>query len=1480
MFKRILAIAAMVCVLPALANAQDGTLVTWAKSAGGNIQTSLTGVIDSTSFKQTSAYGKTTKSYTNQGAVTVKVTANPGYQVVYEKVGCTGVENAVGASTFTCSEGVSSVYATFAYNPVKINLGATAGAGGKVNIAKIDNIFYGQKLLNPITFKFTPATGYKVSAITLNGGALTGLTTNPSNITNLAAGTAVAVTFPAGYEMLEGKALAATFAQDMTIAPTAKAGAPQTVTTETATLASASIGNVSSWNWVQTAGPSVLVNGVSTPVKATFGSPNAATTTVAGLTANGTYYFKLTVNGGTTATTTIIKTASILAAVQSQCVSCHTSNGVGVSPVNVYANWSGSAHKANLVICASCHVGANTSAHPGVAKTCAGCHTTTQNYHSVATATCSACHVNTNSHNVQNVKAGTITESHIAGAVAPGHAQYVSATVTCTNCHAGSNAAILAEYEASAHGNPAGEAWAHYNWRANDRAACQRCHNGTVFAAKLETLSDVTNYFGATPPVAAGEVLNCSACHSDVSTGALRAASTTFTVPMSNGATIAYDVPGASALCVRCHGGRESGDSVKLKSDAFTNLSFINSHYLAAGGMVYNKIGYEFTGQSYDDLGYHKNVGKDNAFGTGTAGPCVVCHMSAGQGHTWDFVTKDANGVITANNSTECVKCHAANMTAAAIEEAKESVHAGLAELQTALAAKGILFFNAHPYFYKDLNANGVYDAATEAGSGNAFKNWDAVYPGKGKDVMGAAFNFNLVEHDPGAYAHNRAYSLKLIADSIDFLNDGLVDGDANGAKTALATGIWKPAAGTSTNHSSIANDANCAGCHSAGINPTTADIQAALPDANGGCGSCHQGRVNSFITSVHFTTAENTTQSCAFCHSAAEHGGVVTCTPCHSAAMETAFHDAYATPGPAGTNCKDCHSGGGHPHSIKNTTAAALKTKCTECHSVGLKHVGNYVDENTGVRAITGEFTKRSHHVTGRAVKDSDCAVCHMEGKSDGGKVVMDPDFHMKDDKIYLRNGNTDLGQTPDKSVDGAYAWQPSNPDHTLMDQFCFSCHNAAGAPDAVVALTGVPSEAGYVRTALNPFGDSVSNDYDQVSRINVVGVYEQFDTGNSSHHAVRGQKYTSKNLTAAQFANISTANANFVENGVNKPIGALKTSNAANNYLKVGTMYETGKFTTTYTTLNNEELADDNVLHCGDCHTVGQFRAVDVDTAAGSFNKAVIGAHGSGNEYMLRNSNGDDVLAKDALVCYICHKENLYSNPGQTATSQTSGIIAHNSVNNSYGDCNGNGPNTAGLNGAARLWPEEGEMDDATFQTDVTEGKYPATGGSNIFGNKCLNCHNASDRKTFGGIHGNAGNASYTTYSGAKVATGAVTTVSRKPYRFLPGLGNFRYNGGDSAEQWTVKTLSQANKQGCYTLNGASTAAKTGDVAPNPSATRSPTYATAMDPTKKSPVVGAAIAGDNGILGSWGACTDHAGTSVFGGRATTRNLLRPLTY
>lgn len=684
------------------------------------------------------------------------------------------------------------------------------------------------------------------------------------------------------------------------------------------------------------------------------------------------------------------------------------------------------------------------------------------------------------------------------------------------------------------------------------------------------------------------------------------------------------------------------------------------------------------------------------------------------------------------------------------------------------------------------------------------------------------------------------------------------------------------------------AGDATCLGCHESTRDKTGQNLIADFKQSghytnesadplvvfplNGstqpGCAGCHGTSHNDLNPSA--------SGRCATCH------GAVTLAPGGKHATNYAFNGTTVVT----NSCNTCHQS-------HNTNLS-----CVTCHSVGQNATALRTGgpTNDGVRAITGEFAKRSHHVSGRAAKDSDCAACHLEGERNGTVVGVDIANHGNAGVINLRNGNIALVGNQTTAVGAGYPWDPAAPNHTLLDQFCFSCHNAAGAPDAVAALTGV---AGYTGTALNPFGDSVSNAYDQVSRVNVVGVYEKFDTGNSSHHAVRGQRYTASTLNAAQFSNISTANFNFQVNGVPAPIrGTTGTISATNLTKLTGTMFETGKFTPTYTTLNNVVLADNVTLHCGDCHTVGQFRAADVNTAVGSFNKAVIGAHGSNNEYLLRNSNGDDTFARDALVCFICHKENLYSNPGQTADFNAPDIQAHNSVNNSFVDCNGNNENSSGLIGAARLVPDERQIDDATFQAELAAGTYQPTGGGNIFGIKCMNCHNASDKKTFGGIHGNAGNASYTSYSGAKNPAGVVTTVSRKPYRFMPGLGNFRYNGGDSDDQWTVRTLSQANKQGCYTLNGASTATRTvlngtivaagtaGGVltrVPNPSPTNA--VASGANTGGYNPTTGimgpnGAPGNDNGILGSWGACTDHAGTSVFGGRATTRTLLRPLTY
>lgn len=375
-------------------------------------------------------------------------------------------------------------------------------------------------------------------------------------------------------------------------------------------------------------------------------------------------------------------------------------------------------------------------------------------------------------------------------------------------------------------------AWAHYDWdKTNDtvagdctgRAACQRCHTTTGVSNFLDapaTYNPANNDFlhlsgwTATTGSPQQELLYCWSCHSDAATGAMRNPGS-LTINYSNGASATYPDVAASNVCVACHTGAEIGDSIKGSTGDFTNLSFINSHYLTAGGQVFAVNGYEYAGQSYN-IGYHQKIGVANVWNTGNDGPCVGCHMSGDKPHTWDFLTKDGSGTITTNQSTLCSKCHAA-MSPATLEAEKERFAKALEALNLALQAKGLFFSNSYPdYFFK---------SATDYSSANAFKNWDGVnvgtvavpITGKGKDVMGAAFNYNLIEHDPGAFAHNNAYALKLIADSIDFLNDGLVDGDLNVASELLGKGIniGSEAGYAMVHNFTVASETTCSACHS-----------------------------------------------------------------------------------------------------------------------------------------------------------------------------------------------------------------------------------------------------------------------------------------------------------------------------------------------------------------------------------------------------------------------------------------------------------------------------------------------------------------------------------------------------------------------------------------------------------------------------------------------------------------------------------------
>jgi len=243
---------------------------------------------------------------------------------------------------------------------------------------------------------------------------------------------------------------------------------------------------------------------------------------------------------------------------------------------------------------------------------------------------------------------------------------------------------------------------------------------------------------------------------------------------------VQFDDAATSNLCIPCHTGLVNEASINGISD-FSNVSFagINPHYLAAAGILYNKIGFRFYSDpaKYDpSLTFstthfaHKNIGVNNYLlplplpvqPTGYNGPCVSCHMTSGT-HTLNI----AQGYLDQSNGV-CVKCHIVGspkeMNAAKIEDEKAGFNASLDFLQAMLTLNGMPYSADYPYF---ANTNWTPSAVGPAG-------------GNGKNNLGAAFNFSLLKRETGAFAHNRYYAKVLLFDSIDYLQHGSVTGTIN----------------------------------------------------------------------------------------------------------------------------------------------------------------------------------------------------------------------------------------------------------------------------------------------------------------------------------------------------------------------------------------------------------------------------------------------------------------------------------------------------------------------------------------------------------------------------------------------------------------------------------------------------------------------------------------------------------------------------
>lgn len=311
---------------------------------------------------------------------------------------------------------------------------------------------------------------------------------------------------------------------------------------------------------------------------------------------------------------------------------------------------------------------------------------------------------------------------------------------------------------AAPHGDYHSHAFTYWNEAGEVPVECAACHSEPGFIDYLGADGSATLAVDAPAPVNAP--IGCAACHTS-------AAHALESVPFPSGVTVTG--LGASAVCNVCHQGRASGDAVDAAiegrdEDAVgPGLSFMNVHYaIAAAVMRGSEVrgGYQYPDRSYAGPFAH----------VPSASTCVSCH--------------DPHS--TAVETEGCFSCHRGvddvreiRMRHADFDGdggASAGIHAEIIGLHE-LLDHAIRTYAAEvigepvgyapgrfPYFFNDLDADGLV-GEEEAAMANRYASWTP-------RLLKAAYNYQFVAKDPGAYTHNPVYALQLLHDSIEDLSE------------------------------------------------------------------------------------------------------------------------------------------------------------------------------------------------------------------------------------------------------------------------------------------------------------------------------------------------------------------------------------------------------------------------------------------------------------------------------------------------------------------------------------------------------------------------------------------------------------------------------------------------------------------------------------------------------------------------------------
>ncbi len=315
---------------------------------------------------------------------------------------------------------------------------------------------------------------------------------------------------------------------------------------------------------------------------------------------------------------------------------------------------------------------------------------------------------------------------------------------------------FYADWASSPHADHRAEPFNHWNKEGAIPVTCARCHSTPGFLDYLGadgTAPGVVNH-----PAPVGTVITCVACHNNKTR-------TLASVTFPSGLTV--DHLGAEARCMTCHQGVESKASVDkavahMADDTVEpKLTFINVHYRAAGATLYGtmaKVAYEYDGKTYAGRFQHR----------APYNTCITCHDL----HRVAVKVSDCSGChkeVTDKQSLHRIRTSKVDYdgngninegVAQEVDHLRGRLLTAIMDYAKTIAGKPIVYDPAtYPYFFVDSNSNGVADKA-EARFPNKYNAWTP-------RLLKAAYNYQFVTKDPGAFAHNPTYTLQILYDSL-----------------------------------------------------------------------------------------------------------------------------------------------------------------------------------------------------------------------------------------------------------------------------------------------------------------------------------------------------------------------------------------------------------------------------------------------------------------------------------------------------------------------------------------------------------------------------------------------------------------------------------------------------------------------------------------------------------------------------------------